>query len=73
MERRLAASLAYAGRMDEARATLDAYLKAAESDLEAVPTNPDAGQAYWRRDAKLEHGDDNQHLFEGLRMAGLDL
>ncbi|MEM7121593.1 MAG: adenylate/guanylate cyclase domain-containing protein [Pseudomonadota bacterium] len=69
----LAASLAYAGRTDEARATVAAYLKAVERDLTVVPTSSDQWQAVWRREAKLEHEDDNQHLFEGLRLAGLDL
>ena len=69
----LAASLAFAGRQDEARTVLDEFLKAAERDLARMPAGPDEWRAYWRRDGQFEHEDEIEHLFEGLRMAGLDL
>lgn len=69
----LAASFAQAGRLDEARAALQEFLKAARDDLARIPDNAEEWRFYWQREAQYEHEEDFQHLCEGLRKAGLEV
>jgi len=68
----LAASYAAAGRIDDARATLAEFLRAAERDMERFPGSrlddwkPDLGRFVEYRDAGAF-----DHLFAALRTAGL--
>jgi hypothetical protein len=58
----LAASLAMAGRVDDARREMTTYL--------AVPQN-DMRLSDWGRTDPLRHQSDLVHLLDGLRKAGL--
>ena len=69
----LAASLAQAGRMNEARATLREYLTVAMKDLAVFPNSAAEWEAHWRREGQYQHEEDFEHLLEGLRKAGLDI
>ena len=69
----LAASLAYAGRLDEARGTLQEYLTAAKKDLTVFPKSAAEWETLWRREGQYQHEEDFEHLLEGLRKAGLDI
>ena len=69
----LAASLAQAGRMNEARATLQEYLTAAKKDLAVFPKSAAEWETLWRREGQYQHEEDFEHLLEGLRKAGLDI
>jgi TolB-like protein len=69
----LAASLAQAGRLEEARATLQEYLNAARKDLAVFPNSPAAWEMHWQREGQYRHEGDFEHLREGLRKAGLDV
>ena len=69
----LAASLAQAGRLEEARATLQEYLNAAQKDLAVFPNSPAAWEMHWQREGQYRHEGDFEHLREGLRKAGLDV
>jgi len=57
----LAASLAYLGRMDEAHAEGDKFLK----------EDPSFSVSIWASHAPLLHEKDRQHLVEGFIKAGL--
>jgi tetratricopeptide (TPR) repeat protein len=68
----LAASYAYAGRLSEAKAMLDEFLRVAEHDMAAFPGRRlkdwdrfCRGVAWYKREG------DHQHLMDGLRKAGL--
>ncbi len=69
----LAASLAQAGRLDEARATLQEYLTAAKRDLALFPKSAAEWETLWRREGQYQHEEDFEHLRAGLRKAGLDI
>jgi hypothetical protein len=69
----LAASLAQAGRLEEARATLQEYLNAARKDLAVFPKSAAEWAVYWRRDGQYRREEDFEHLREGLRKAGLEI
>ncbi len=69
----LAASLAQAGRLEEACATLQEYLDVAKKDLALVPKSAAEWEAHWRREGQYQHEEDFEHLLEGLRKAGLDI
>jgi hypothetical protein len=57
----LAASLAYLGRMEEARAEAKEFLK----------DNPTFSVDYWASHAPFLHERDRQHAMEGFVKAGL--
>ena len=69
----LAASLAQAGRLDEARAIVRDYLSAATEDLAVFPKRAADWEARWRREGQHRREQDFEHLREGLRKAGLDI
>jgi tetratricopeptide (TPR) repeat protein len=69
----LAASLAQAGRLEEARATLQEYLDAAKKDFALVPNSAAEWETLWRREGQYQHEEDFEHLLEGLRKADLDI
>jgi TolB-like protein/DNA-binding SARP family transcriptional activator/Flp pilus assembly protein TadD len=69
----LAASLAQAGRSDEAQATLREYLEAAKKDYAIFPKSSAEWESLWRREGQYQHEEDFEHLREGLRKAGLDI
>ena len=67
----LAASLAQAGRLDEARTTLDQFLRVAEQEMSVFP-----GRALeeWRtawHGIQYKNEADSERFFEGLHKAGL--
>ena len=68
----LAASYAQAGRLDEAKAALDEFMRVAQSDMAVIPgrTLKD-WEPYWH--AMFEYRDqrDFDHLYEALRRAGM--
>ncbi len=68
----LAASYAQLGRDDEARATAAEFLDRAAAEFAVHPGN-DVGrwQAYWLRLIPIKEAADRDHLFGGLRKAGL--
>ena len=57
----LAGSLAYLGRMEEARAEAEKFLK----------ENPSFSVSYWAGTQPYLHEKDRQHAVQGLIMAGL--
>ena len=59
--RNLAASLAYLGRMEEARAEAEKFLK----------ENPTFSATYWGSRQPFLHDKDRQHVVEGYIKAGL--
>jgi TolB-like protein/Tfp pilus assembly protein PilF len=68
----LAASYAGAGRLDEARATLEEFLRVAEEDMAVFPGRKLAAwEEYWH--GAMEYKDDAnfEHLYDALRKAGL--
>jgi len=70
----LAASYAGAGRHDEARATLDEFLRVAEDEIAIFPGNvPGAWKNYWHGIA-IQYQDeaDFEHLYDALVKAGLE-
>ena len=69
----LAASYAQAGRLDEARATLDEFLSLAEAEDGAFPGRSlTAWRGHWAEFFPFKHEADLENLLEGLRKAGLD-
>ncbi len=68
----LAASYAQLDRDDEALATAAEFLDRAAAEF-AVHPGDDAGrwQAYWQRVIPIKEAADRDHLFDGLRKAGL--
>jgi TolB-like protein len=70
----LAASYAGAGRHDEARATLEEFLRVAEDEIEIFPGNtPGAWKHYWHGIA-IQYQDeaDFEHLYDALIKSGLE-
>ena len=69
----LAASYAGAGRLDEARATLEEFLRVAEDDMAVFPGRKLAAwEDYWRGASLYQNEADSEHLYDALRKAGLE-
>ncbi len=68
----LAASCAHAGKIPEARAALDEFLKVAETDMAVFPGRRlKDWEAYWHGAMEYRDQADFDHLFDALRKAGL--
>jgi hypothetical protein len=68
----LAASYAGAGRLDEARATLEEFLRVAEDDMAVFPGRKLAAwEEYWHGAIEYRDDADFEHLYDGLRKAGM--
>ena len=68
----LAASYAHGGRLQEARATFDEFLRVAETDMAIFPGRRlKDWEPYWHGALEYENQNDFDHLFDGLRKAGL--
>jgi tetratricopeptide (TPR) repeat protein len=68
----LAASYAQAGRMPEARATLEEFLQVARSDMAVFPGHRlKDWEPYWHGAFEFQDQKDFEHLFDALRKAGL--
>jgi tetratricopeptide (TPR) repeat protein len=69
----LAASYAQAGRLDEARATMEEFLRLAEADTEVFPGRSLAAwKEHWAKFFPYRHAADFERVLEGLRKAGLE-
>ena len=70
----LAASYAGAGRHNEARATLEEFLRVAEDEIEIFPGNvPGGWRNYWHGIAEqFQDEADFEHLYDALIKAGLE-
>ena len=69
----LAASYAGAGRLDEARAMLDEFLRIAEEDMFVFPGRKvSAWEDYWHGAIQYQDEADFEHLYDALRKAGLE-
>jgi hypothetical protein len=67
----LAASYAHAGRLQEARAMLEEFLRVAESDMAVFPGRRlKDWESYWHGALEYQEQKDFDHLFDGLRKAG---
>jgi TolB-like protein len=68
----LAASYAQAGRPEEAKATLDEFMRVAQSDMAVFPgkTLKD-WEPYWHAIFEYQDQKDFDHLYEALRKAGM--
>jgi tetratricopeptide (TPR) repeat protein len=68
----LAASYAQAGRLQEAKATLEEFLRVAESDMAVFPGRRlKDWEPYWHGAFEYRDREDFDHLFDALRKAGL--
>ena len=68
----LAASYAQAGRLQEAKATLEEFLQVAESDMAVFPGRQlKDWEPYWHGAFEFQNQSDFDHLFDALRKAGL--
>jgi len=68
----LAASYAHAGRLPEAKSTLEEFLRVAESDMAVFPGRRlKDWESYWHGAFEYQDQKDFDHLFEALRKAGL--
>ena len=68
----LAASYAHAGRLEEARATLEEFLRVAETDMAVFPGRRLKDWVpYWHGALEYRDQKDFDHLFDALRKAGL--
>ncbi len=68
----LAASYAHAGRLQEARAMLEEFLRVAESDMAVFPGRRlKDWESYWHGALEYQDQKDFDHLFDALRKAGL--
>jgi TolB-like protein/DNA-binding SARP family transcriptional activator len=68
----LAASYAQAGRLQEARATLEEFLRIAESDMAVFPGRRlKDWEPYWHGAFEYRDQKDFDHLFDALHKAGL--
>jgi TolB-like protein/Tfp pilus assembly protein PilF len=68
----LAASYAQAGRLREARATLEEFLRIAESDMAVFPGHRlKDWEPYWHGAFEYRDQKDFDHLFDALRKAGM--
>ena len=70
----LAASYAGAGRHDEARATLEKFLRVAEDEIEIFPGNvPGGWRNYWHGIAEqFQDEADFEHLYDALIKSGIE-
>ncbi|WP_190234218.1 BTAD domain-containing putative transcriptional regulator [Mesorhizobium sp. M4A.F.Ca.ET.050.02.1.1] len=69
----LAASYAQAGLLQEARSTLEHFLRVAEQDMAVFPGRKLANwEPYWHGAFEYQDQADFDHLFDALRKAGLD-
>ncbi|MGH6939536.1 BTAD domain-containing putative transcriptional regulator [Hypericibacter sp.] len=69
----LAASYAQAGRLAEARATLEEFLRIAETDMAVFPGRRlQDWKSYWHGAFEYRDQADFAHLYEALRKAGLE-
>ena len=70
----LAASYAYVGRLDEAKAMLEEFLRQAEREMVGFPGRSLAAwKTYWRSLRCYEDESDTEHWLDGMRKAGLDV
>ncbi len=68
----LAASYAHAGQLDEARAMLEKFLQIAEQEMAVFPGRKlSAWEAYWHGAIEYKNEAHFEHLYDGLRKAGL--
>ena len=68
----LAASYAHAGRLEEARAMLEEFLRVAETDMAIFPGRKLRDwEPYWHGALEYQDQKDFDHLFDALRKAGL--
>ena len=68
----LAASYALAGRLDEARAIREMFLQTAEQEMAVFPGRKlSAWENFWHGAIEYENEANFQHLYDGLRKAGL--
>ena len=68
----LAASYAQAGRLQEARTVLEEFLHVAESDMAVFPGRKlKDWVSFWHGTFEYQDQKDFDHLFDGLRKAGL--
>lgn len=68
----LAASYAHAGREEEARTTLQEFLRVAETDMAVFPGRKlNDWKPYWHGAFEYQDQKDFDHLFDALRKAGL--
>jgi tetratricopeptide (TPR) repeat protein len=68
----LAASYAHAGRLDEARAMLEEFMQIAEQEMAVFPGRKlTAWETYWHGAIEYKNEEQFQHLYDGLRKAGL--
>ncbi len=68
----LAASYGHAGRMKEANTHLEEFLRRAEQDMAVFPGRRLRDwESYWHGVMEYQNQEDFDHLFEGLRKAGL--
>lgn len=68
----LAASYAHAGRLQEASAMLEEFLQVANSDMAILPGRRIKDwEPYWHGAFWYQEPKDYDHLFDGLRKAGL--
>ncbi len=69
----LAASYAGAGRLDEARAMLEEFLRVAEDDMAVFPGRKyTAWEPFWHGAIEYQNEADFEHLYDALRKAGLE-
>ncbi len=69
----LAVSYAGAGRLDEARAMLEEFLRVAEQDMAVFPgRNLAAWEPFWHGAIEYQDDADFEHLYDALRKAGLE-
>jgi TolB-like protein/Flp pilus assembly protein TadD len=69
----LAASYAGAGRLDEARAMLEEFLRVAEDDMAVFPGRKFAAwEPFWHGAIEYQNEADFEHLYDALHKAGLE-
>ncbi len=69
----LAASYAGAGRLDEAQALLEEFLRVAEDDMAVFPGRKLAvWEDYWHGAVQYQNEADFEHLYDALRKAGFE-
>jgi hypothetical protein len=68
----LAASLANAGKIEEASAMLESFIQVAQSEMPVpLPKQLAAWSDYWRGAIPYRNASDREHLFSALRKAGM--
>jgi len=69
----LTASYAGAGRLDEARAMLEEFLRVAKGDMAMFPgCKLAASEPFWHGAIEYQNEADFEHLYDALRKAGLE-